>query len=178
MVDHELLRAEGIMILRPNGSLGAADFEGLAQEIDPYIETNGKLNGLMLDADSFPGWKDFAALIAHLKFVRDHHRKIQKVAVVSDSGFLAVAPRFASHFVQADLRHFPQSQGGAALAWLRGEPTLSGATSAPATMCRSRVSEPIGPRNVVNQSVKLLRGRPAPACRKGGARSNTITSGA
>jgi len=121
MVEYELLRTEGILILRPKARLEAGDFEKLAREIDPYIEANGKLHGLMIDAESFPGWKDFAALAAHLNFVRDHHRKIEKVAVVSDSSFLTVAPKVASHFVQADLRHFPQSQGGAALAWLRGE---------------------------------------------------------
>ena len=121
MVEHELLRAEGILILRPKGRLEAADFEKLAQEIDPYIEANGKLHGLMLDAEAFPGWENFAALVAHLRFVRDHHRKIEKVAVVSDSTFLSVAPRFASHFVQADIRHFSHAQREAALAWLRGE---------------------------------------------------------
>jgi hypothetical protein len=121
MVEYELLRTEGFLILRPQGRLEAADFENLAQEIDPYIEANGKLNGLMIAAESFPGWTGFAALIAHFKFVRDHHRKIQKVAVVSDSSFLSVAPKIASHFVQADLRHFSQSQREEALAWLRGE---------------------------------------------------------
>src|SRR5262245_14666312 len=121
MVDYQLLRTEGILILRPQGRLEAADFENVAREIDPYIEANGKLHGLLLDAEAFPGWKDFAALLAHLRFVRDHHRKIEKVAVVSDSGFLAVAPKVASHFVRADVRHFPESQREAALAWLRGE---------------------------------------------------------
>ena len=119
MVDHELMQAEGILIVRPKDRLEAADFEKLAWEIDPYIEANGKLNGIMIEAESFPGWTGFGALIAHFKFVRDHHRKVQKVAVVSDSSFLSVAPRFASHFVQADLRHFSQSQREAALAWLR-----------------------------------------------------------
>src|SRR5438045_7015722 len=121
MVEHELLRTDGILILRPQSSLEAADFEKLAQEIDPYIEANGKLHGLMLDAEAFPGWQNFAALIAHFKFVRDHHRKIEKVAVVSDSTFLSVAPKIATHFVQADLRHFTHQQRDAALAWLRGE---------------------------------------------------------
>jgi hypothetical protein len=119
MIEHELNRAEGILVLRPQGQLEAADFEKLAQEIDPYIEANGELNGLMVDAESFPGWKDFAALIAHLKFIRDHHRKIQKVAVVSDGTFLSVAPRFAAHFVRADVRHFSHAQRDEALAWLR-----------------------------------------------------------
>jgi hypothetical protein len=119
MVEHELKQAEGILILRPKGPLEAADFENLARQIDPYIEANGKLQGILLDAESLPGWKDFAALVAHLRFVRDHHRKIQRIAVVSDSTFLTVAPRFASHFVQADIRRFPHDQREAAIAWLR-----------------------------------------------------------
>jgi hypothetical protein len=118
MVEHDLMRAEGILVIRPQGRLEVADFDKLAQEIDPNIEANGTLTGLLLDADSFPGWKDFAALIAHFRFIRDHHRKIQKVAVVTDGSFLSVAPRFASHFVQADVRHFSHAQRDEALTWL------------------------------------------------------------
>ena len=121
MVEYELLQTEGMLVIHPKGRLEAADFEKLAQEIDPYIEANGKLHGLMIDTEAFHGWQNFAALIAHMRFVRDHHRKIEKVAVVSDSTFLGVAPKIASHFVQADLRHFSHSQREAALAWLRGE---------------------------------------------------------
>ena len=120
MVDYELLRSEGILVIRPKASLEATDFQKIAQEVDPYIEANGKLHGVMIDAESFPGWKDFAALVAHLKFVRDHHRKIEKIAAVSDSSFLAIAPKIASHFVQADVRHFEHSQMEEALNWLRG----------------------------------------------------------
>jgi hypothetical protein len=119
MVNYELLRDEGILIIRPEASLEASDFQKIAQEIDPYIEANGKLHGVMIDAESFPGWKDFAALVAHLKFVKDHHRKIEKIAAVSDSSFLAIAPKIASHFVQADVRHFPHLQREEALVWLR-----------------------------------------------------------
>ena len=57
MVNHELLRDEGILIIRPEGSLEASDFQKIAQEIDPYIEANGKLHGVMIDAEAFPGWK-------------------------------------------------------------------------------------------------------------------------
>src|SRR6476646_1755084 len=106
MVGFELLTADAVLLLRPHGRLEAADFETVAREVDPYVEANGKLHGILLDAAAFPGWKDFAALIAHLRFVRDHHRKIEKVAVVSDSTVLSVAPKVAAHFVQAELRHF------------------------------------------------------------------------
>jgi hypothetical protein len=121
MLEHELLQTEGILILRPKAPLEAADFANLAKEVDPYIEANGKLHGIMVDAEKFPGWKDFAALLAHLRFVRDHHRKVQKIAVVSDSNFLAFAPKIASHFVKAEIRHFSQAQKDEALPWLRSE---------------------------------------------------------
>jgi hypothetical protein len=121
MLAHKLLPAEGILILTPGSPLESADFEKLAQEIDPYIEQNGKLHGLMIDAETFPGWKDFAGVLAHLRFVKDHHQKIQKVAVVSDSSFLSLVPKIASHFVQADVRHFSRSQSEDALPWLKGE---------------------------------------------------------
>lgn len=119
MVNYELLRADGILVIQPTASLEASDFQRIAQEVDPYIEASGKLHGLMIDAKSFPGWKDFAALIAHLKFVREHHRKIEKIAAVSDSSFLSIVPQIVSHFVQAEVRHFSQAQKEEALAWLR-----------------------------------------------------------
>ena len=72
MIKSELLKDKGVLIVSPVGPLGASDFEQLAGEIDPYIEQNGRLHGLMIHAGSFPGWKDFAALLSHLKFVRDH----------------------------------------------------------------------------------------------------------
>jgi hypothetical protein len=119
MVHYELDRDEGILIIRPEGALDADDFQRIANEVDPFIEANGKLHGILIEAKSFPGWKDFAALIAHLRFIRDHHRKVERIAAVSDSGFLAVAPKIASHFVHAEIRHFPNSQKEEALAWLR-----------------------------------------------------------
>jgi hypothetical protein len=118
MVNHELLRTEGILIIHPEGPLEAMDFQKIAQEIDPYIEANGKLCGLMIDAASFPGWKDFAGLLAHLRFVKDHHRRIRRIAVVTDSDLLTIAPKIASHFVQAEVKPFARSQRDEALHWL------------------------------------------------------------
>jgi hypothetical protein len=118
MIEHDLQRDRGILILKPKGPLQAADFTALAAVVDPYIEARGDLNGLMIDAQSFPGWDDFAALVSHLRFVRDHHRKIRRIAVVSDSALLAVGPKIANHFVTAEVRPFGAADRAAALAWL------------------------------------------------------------
>ena len=118
MIQHELLRERGILILEPRGPLQASDFSALAAVVDPYIEQHGDLNGLLINAPSFPGWDDFAALLSHLRFVRDHHRRIRRIAVVSESTFLSVAPKIAKHFVSAEVRTFGVAARAAALDWL------------------------------------------------------------
>ena len=119
MLNHELLRDEGILILRPQGPLEADDFTSLASVVDPYIQEQGRLRGILIDAPSFPGWDSFATLASHARFVRDHHRVIGKIAAVSDSPILSLVPQLAKHFVKADIRHFSANDRATALAWLR-----------------------------------------------------------
>lgn len=122
MIHFELLRDRGILILEPRGALTAADFTALAGTVDPYLEEHGDLKGLVVDAPSFPGWDDFAALVSHMRFVRDHHKRIRRIAVVSDSALLSAAPKIASHFVNAEIRNFKAGERTAALAWLESPP--------------------------------------------------------
>ena len=118
MLRFELLRDKSILILMPDGALRKQDFERLAKEVDPFLLSKGKLAGLMIQAKAFPGWDSFAAFLSHLKFVADHHRRIERIAAVTDSGFLKVLPRIAEHFVQAKVRHFDFDKKDEALAWL------------------------------------------------------------
>jgi tRNA U38,U39,U40 pseudouridine synthase TruA len=119
MLNYELDRAESILIIKPNGPLESTDFEKLAHEVDPYIKENGTLNGLMIYAKSFPGWDSFAAFLSHIKFVKNHHQKIKKIAAVTDGSFLSIMPQVANHFVQAEVRHFDYNDKDAALNWLK-----------------------------------------------------------
>ena len=48
MIKSELLKDKGVLVVSPIGRLEASDFEHLAEEIDPYIEQNGRLHGLMV----------------------------------------------------------------------------------------------------------------------------------
>jgi len=101
-----------------DGPLEKADFEQLANEVDPFIASNGKLAGVMICAEAFPGWENFEAFVSHMKFVADHHRQIERVAAVSDSTLLKIMPRIAGLFVQAEVRHFDLRDKDLALAWL------------------------------------------------------------
>ena len=107
-----------ILGITPEGRLEAEDFARLAQEVDTYLEEHGQLKGLMIETESFPGWQDFAALLSHLRFVRAHHEKVRRVAAVTDSSFLSILPQVASHFVKAEVRHFPYQDRQIALDWL------------------------------------------------------------
>jgi hypothetical protein len=118
MIKHELLRDRGILTVKPDGALRTEDFTALAAAVDPYIEEQGELKGLMVEASSFPGWEDFAAFLSHLRFVRDHQRRIRRVAVLTDSRLLAVAPKIVDPFVSPQLRHFNSAERAAALAWI------------------------------------------------------------
>jgi hypothetical protein len=118
MLKHELQSDKGVLIVRPEGPLAATDFSALATDTDAYIATHGALKGLMICAKAFPGWDNIDAAISHFKFVRDHHRLIAKVAVVTDSEVLSLLPVFASHFVKANVKHFKGDEEAKALAWI------------------------------------------------------------
>ena len=118
MIKHELLADDGIVVVTPEGRLEADDFKQLAAVVDPYIEQHGKLNGLMIYVESFPGWSDFEALLTHFRFVKEHHRQIGKVALVTDSKAAVFAETLAKHFVSAEIRHFDYAEREQALSWL------------------------------------------------------------
>ena len=85
MLNVELDRATGLAVLRPEGALTESDFDAVAAVIDPYLEANGALNGLIIYTKDFPGWDTFGAMLKHFKFVRSHHQKLSRVALVTDS---------------------------------------------------------------------------------------------
>jgi hypothetical protein len=120
----ELIEDRGVLILQPKGELEATDFERLSAEVDPFIEKAGGLNGLMVVAEHFPGWDDFAALSSHVRFVREHHSKIRRVAIVTADRLVSALPHMASRFLDAEVRAFPVDGRDEALLWVGEGPGL------------------------------------------------------
>ena len=118
MIKATLDRENGILRVKVAGPLEEADFETLSALADPYIKRKGALPGLMLVVDRFPGWKNLAGMIRHFKFVRAHHRRIRRIALVTDARLGTIAPKIARHFVAAEIRRFPAGEGGAAKKWI------------------------------------------------------------
>ena len=121
MLQIKLDKDAGIVTVTPSAPLNEKDFTFLASEMDPYIEKEGKLNGLIIQIESFPGWEDFAGLLSHLKFVREHHKKIQKVAAVTDGQIVSIMPRIVDHFVNAKVKYFPYESLDEAILWVKSQ---------------------------------------------------------
>jgi len=121
MINSELDEKTRILHVVPTGPLRAEDFERLASKVDPVIEKTGGLAGLILELDRFPGWADLGSLVRHIRFVRNHHRKIKRVAVVTDIPLADLAQHIAAHFASPEFKHFPHGQIAAARAWITGE---------------------------------------------------------
>jgi hypothetical protein len=118
MIEHTLDAEHSVLYLRPKSALGQDDFVQLAKVVDPFIEKTGGLAGLIIQVTTFPGWESLGAMAAHLRFVRDHHKHIKKIALVTDSALGNVAEHLMSHFVSAEIRHFSAGELEAAKQWI------------------------------------------------------------
>jgi hypothetical protein len=118
MIEHTLDTANSILYVRPQSSLEQSDFVQLAKAVDPYIEETGGLAGLIIEAPTFPGWESLGAMVAHIRFVRDHHKHIKKIGLVTNSAMGNVAEHLASHFVSAKIKHFSAEELEVAKQWV------------------------------------------------------------
>ncbi len=90
----------------------------IASQFQTIMVEDGKLDGLIIHTKDFPGWESFGDMVAHFRFVRDHHTRIEKVALVTDVQIGELAPHIASHFVAAEVRHFDFDELDAAVDWV------------------------------------------------------------
>ena len=107
-----------IAILEPEGPLSASDFLSAAKAVDPLIEKSGNLNGLIIHTKYFPGWDSFSGLVSHLRFVKNHHKMVSRVALVTDSVIANFAEVIVSHFVKAEIQVFPYEEYEKAVKWI------------------------------------------------------------
>ena len=107
-----------ILTLQPHGEIQINDFERLGTMLDPWLEEHGMLNGVMIKAKQSPGWDGLSALLAHAGFVRDHHRQLKRVALVTESRFLSTLQPVTKLLVHADVKRFSSDEEASARAWL------------------------------------------------------------
>jgi len=121
MLKVQIEEEQGIALLEPDGPLSQDDFESAAKLIDPLIEKGGQIKGLVIHTETFPGWDSFAGLCSHLKFVREHHKRVSRVAFSTDSSIGSIGESVAGHFVSAEIKLFSYEELEQAKVWASGE---------------------------------------------------------
>lgn len=112
-----LLPESGVLVIEITGALRAHDFDALSVTVDSWIEAHGTLKGIVLHAHTFPGWESFESLLRHVQFVRDHHKKVEKVALAADGKLAGLAAHLSEHFVKADVKTFAYDELESAIHW-------------------------------------------------------------
>ncbi len=117
-----LLADSGVIVVEITQALRAQDFDALADIADAWISAHGELRGLVIHMRTFPGWENFGSLLRHVRFVRDHQRKVRRVAFAADSPLASLGPQLGAHFVEAELKGFGYDDAATAIAWAGGQP--------------------------------------------------------
>jgi hypothetical protein len=121
-VSHRLLPESQVLVVEVEQPLRAQDFDALALTADSWLTTHAELGGVVIHAREFPGWENVGSLLRHVRFVRDHHRRVRRIALAADSKLAALVPQLANHFVQAEVRRFGYDELEDALAWAASPP--------------------------------------------------------
>ena len=119
MLEYSILKPEGILLLTPTGPLHKEDFAGLGALVDGYLANHTNLHGVLVHTESFPGWDSFGSFTAHFRFLREHERKIDRVALVTDSPIAGAAEAMVQLFISAHIKPFRFADYNLALAWLK-----------------------------------------------------------
>lgn len=116
-VEHRLLPERNVLLVEPRGRLSIEDFDAIALTVDPWLESGNELYGLVVHAREFPGWESIGSFLRHVQFVRDHHRKVRRVALSADGKLAKLAPALVENFVGAEIQHFGFDELDRALDW-------------------------------------------------------------
>ena len=120
MLSVKIDELKGLAVFEPDGELEKIDFELAARTIDPYIEKFGLINGLIIHVEHFPGWDSVGALASHLKFVKEHHKKISRIALSTDIVIRKFAETIDGYFLDAEIKVFSFQELELAKEWVSG----------------------------------------------------------
>lgn len=117
-LSHRIVPDRQVLVVEPRGKLRAEDFDVLGASVDAWTESAGcGLQGIVVHVREFPSWENVGALLRHVLFVRDYHRKVRRIALASESVGAKIAPALAEHFVQAQVQRFDTGELDRAITW-------------------------------------------------------------
>jgi hypothetical protein len=103
----------------PHGKITETDIaDRIGPQVDELLRRKGRLNGVLVDARDFEGWADFAAFAAHVKFIRDHHEMVDRIAIVNSGENRDFLTRLFDMVPDISFRFFSEKEENKARRWL------------------------------------------------------------
>jgi hypothetical protein len=118
MIKTEIISANVLRITAPE-KLNADDFRQIAPQIDSLINQHGKIR-LLIDASGFNGWENIAAFENHAGFIKNHHQKIERLAVIVAHNWQHWVIGAFRIFLHPEVRAYDKSHENEARQWIVG----------------------------------------------------------
>jgi hypothetical protein len=123
-LSYSILPARRVLLIELQDALHAEDFDALSRELNVAMESSDNpLHGIVVHARERPHWENLGALFRHVRFVREHHKKVRRVAIAGDGKLAALLPPMIGLLLHPEVRSFPFDAVDRAVEWASQEPS-------------------------------------------------------
>jgi SpoIIAA-like len=111
--------SSGVLRLTVPERLKADDFRQIAPQVETLIKQHGRIR-LLIDATGFGGWENIAAFERHIGFVKTHHEKVERIAVIVSHDWQHWVVGTVRMFIHPQVRAYDKRDEDTALQWITG----------------------------------------------------------
>ena len=121
MISCSLFEDIGVCLLELGEHISEKNMQDARDQINEYLDSHPDLSGLVVHAEFFPWWAEFAGHIKQLEFSGNRHQTLVRVAICSDVDVEDLLPTVREHFFAAEVKSFKEDQVSEAIHWAQGE---------------------------------------------------------
>lgn len=109
--------SKDLLELHPSGPLDEADIEQLKINFEKLLSKNEEIK-LLIFASEFSGWATASAAEKHFQLVKNHHKKVSKIAFIIGHPWQKWIAMAIKPFVHPKVKNFEGSDTEAAKTWI------------------------------------------------------------
>jgi hypothetical protein len=123
MIKTEVISTNALKLTVP-AKLKSEDVSEIGPQIDALISKHEQIR-LLIDASGFNGWNNITTFETHAKFIKSHHQKVERIAVIVAHDWQHWLIGAVRIFVHPEVRAYDQSHESEALQWIVGSAATS-----------------------------------------------------
>jgi len=100
------------------GTMKSEDFKEFGEKADAVIKEYGDIR-VLIDASGFNGWDNLDAAEHHFSFVKKHHEKVERLAIVAGHTWQHWLAAMVRVFVHPEVKIFDKDQVEEARKWVK-----------------------------------------------------------